>query len=64
MATVRTMEDAFRRAIKLYWKDMTPDLETSKDRKYNKKYFEQVGEEMIPKKDQIPEKKKKEKEGY
>lgn len=45
---VQTMEDAFRKAIKKYWKDK--DFETAKsfkDKKYNKKYFDSMEKEFL-----------------
>lgn len=52
-----TFEEAVRKSMRAYWED-TDDfdqLETSKNRKYNKKYFDSVEEEMLPKKDQSKE---------
>jgi hypothetical protein len=56
-----TESDAFRMAIKAYWKgDEFETAESFKDKKYNKKYFDSVKSEMLGTKD----KKKHEKEDY
>jgi hypothetical protein len=56
-----TESDAFRMAIKAYWKgDEFETAESFKGKKYNKKYFDSVKSEMLGTKD----KKKHEKEDY
>jgi hypothetical protein len=56
--------DAFRAAIKAYWKgDEYETADSFKDKKYNKKYFDSVKTEMLGDKE-IKADKKKEKEKY
>lgn len=59
---VTTVEDAFKKVIRDYWKDKNLDQITSfKDKKYGKKYFKGLEEELLAPKDKA-DLKKKEKE--
>ena len=54
------LSDAFRAAIKSYWKgDEYEDSETFKDKKYNKKYFDGVKSEVLGEKAEKKDKKEK-----
>jgi len=57
-----TFEDAIRQSIKTYWEkaDDFDGLETSKNRKYNKKYFDSVEAEFLNKEDSSKKALKKE----
>lgn len=60
MASVRTMEEAFLKAIKAYWKgEDFGEMQSTKKSKYNKKYFDRMEDEFVPKDEK---KSKKEKE--
>lgn len=56
-----TFEELIRKSIKQYFEksDDFDEMESSKDKKYNKKYFDSVKAEMITKKDVITDKLKK-----
>lgn len=57
-----TESDAFRAAIKAYWKgDDFEMAESFKDKKYNKKYFDSVKSEILGEKADKAGKKDKEK---
>lgn len=55
-----TFEEALRKAMKTYWEDKD-ELDSFKGKKYNKKYFDSLKEELVPdskKKDSMKDKKK------
>lgn len=57
-----TESDAFKAAIKAYWKGDDYEMaESFKDKKYNKKYFDSVKSEMLGEKESKTDKMKKEK---
>jgi len=59
---VTTVEDAFKKVIRDYWKDKDLDsIKSFKDKKYNKKYFKGLEGEFLSAEDKA-DKKKKEKE--
>ena len=61
-----TFEEALRKAMKIYWDDKE-EMESFKGKKYNKKYFDALKEELVPgseKKDPMKDKKKKDSHGY
>lgn len=57
-----TFEEAVRKAMKVYWyhTDDFDGLESNKNRKYNKKYFDSIESEMLSPKDSSKEYLKKE----